>query len=129
MQRRIMAAVAALLLVTVAVAHAATDKLTQARIDAAAKAYADAESHYKAGNGSIDAVYQWSVRWYEAQRDTPLKGKALAAAADDHLARMTALQTTAQGRVVAGTAPQSETLAATYYVAEAELWSARAKGK
>jgi hypothetical protein len=108
-----------------AAAAGGTDKLAQARVDAAAKAYAAALTHWKAGQVTADVVYLWSVRWFVAEREQPLTGKKLATAAADHLARMTELETQVEAMFKAGAVSEEDVDAATYYVAEAAVWNAR----
>ncbi len=100
----------------------------EARVAAAAAAFATASTRQQAGAAPVDPVYVWSVRWLDAQRELPLKGKALAAAAAAHLERMVALEAAVTKAVAAGAAPASDREAAAYYRAEAELWVER-KGK
>jgi hypothetical protein len=99
----------------------------QKRIDAAKKVYDRALSLYQGGTGTIDAVYTWSVRWLTAERETPLKGAKLKTAHGDHLARMQALEKTATDLAHTGKVATVDVEAAQYYVAEAEVWEARAK--
>ncbi len=100
----------------------------EVRIAAAAETFAIAQARYAAGTITVDDVYTWSVRWLDAQRDQPLKGKALVAAAAAHLDRMTALEAEVTAAVAAGRASSYDLAAARYYRAEAELWVER-KGK
>jgi hypothetical protein len=100
-------------------------QLNQARIDAAAHAYAVAEASWRVGRTPLDEVYTWSVRWLDAQRDQPVRGRALTAALADHLTRMTDLAAEVDRRVKAGSATQADAAATAYYVAEAALWAAR----
>lgn len=102
-------------------------QLAKARVAAAAKVYAATEAAVKAGRGSLDQAYVWSVRWLDAQRDQGLRGKALAHALRDHTARMKALAATVDQQVKSGMAPAIAALAADYYVVEARLWEARPK--
>jgi hypothetical protein len=106
----------------------ATPTKAEARVAAAAAAFATTTARHQAGTAPADAVYVWSVRWLDAQREQPLKGKALAAAAAAHLERMVALEAAVTKAVAAGAAPASDREAAAYYRAEAELWVER-KGK
>lgn len=99
----------------------------QKRIDAAHKVYDRALALYQGGTGTIDAVYTWSARWLTAERETPLKGAKLKTALGDHLARMQALEKTATDLANTGKVPTADVEAAKYYVAEAEVWQARAK--
>lgn len=117
----------AILLLTLGVAHAGKSSAkAQARVDAAMTAYAGVRVMWQAGSGNVDAVGVWSERWLAAQRDQPLKGKALIAAIDDNLARMQELADAVQKLYTAGTATQVDVDIAAYYLAEAELWDDRA---
>ncbi|MBK9036074.1 MAG: hypothetical protein IPL61_33325 [Myxococcales bacterium] len=121
---------AALILTLAALAGPAAARpiRAEARVAAAAATFAATQPRLAAGAATPELVYTWSVRWLDAQRDQPLKGKALAAAARAHLDRMIALETAVTAMVNAGTLPTIEGAAATYYRAEAELWVER-KGK
>lgn len=96
----------------------------QARESAAASAHAAFEAQYNAGTSQADVVYVWSVRWLEASKKT----KTTLAAAQAHLARMRTLKGQVKGKVAAGLATAGDDKAATYYVAEAEVWVADAGG-
>jgi hypothetical protein len=117
---RTLIALACLAMATPAFADTAVSPLQRARADSAAKAFALVEARYKSGSADIEAVYRWSVRWYEAQRESQPKP-----AAQDHLKRMQALETTAKARAASGVAPADEAVAAEYFRAEAALWAAR----
>ncbi|MBL8625902.1 MAG: hypothetical protein JNK64_31600 [Myxococcales bacterium] len=117
-----------LVLGSLATPAAAGPTKAEARVAAAAAAFATASTRQQAGAAPVDTVYVWSVRWLDAQREQPLKGKALAAAAAAHLERMVALEAAVTKAVAAGAAPASDREAAAYYRAEAELWVER-KGK
>ena len=99
----------------------------QARVDAAAAVYASEDAQWRAGRATIESVCAWSVRWLDAQRDQPSKGKALKDALAAHLARVQAIATEADAQVKAGRASHADADVAAYYVAEAELWVARGK--
>jgi hypothetical protein len=102
-------------------------KLAQGRVDGAAKIYAGLLARWQSGQGTIDEVAGWSVRWLGAQRDQGLRGKPLKKALEDHRDRMKAVEASARDRVKAGAAPVIELEQATYFLAEAELWLARGK--
>jgi len=91
-----------------------TASLKQARVVAAAEAYALYAAHYKSGGAALDSVYAWSSRWRDAL------GKA---GNEAHLKRMRALTTEVQAKHAAGMATSADLAAARYYVAEAELWT------
>jgi hypothetical protein len=95
-------------------------KLATARVEAAAAVYALVEMQFTNGTTTLDAVYTWSVRWYQSERDA---GNPKAAVA--HLLRMEKLASNVKLRTSTGVAPHSDELAVTYYRAEAQLWAAR----
>jgi hypothetical protein len=107
---------------------AAADDGPGAVVDAAAQAYELAATRWQSGRGTVDEVYVWSVRWLDAQRELPLKGRALAAAAAAHLARMKDLGERTRAAVAEGRSPAHDVTATTYYLRQAERWVAR-KGK
>lgn len=88
--------------------------LNQARVVAAAEAYALYAAHYKGGQAALDSVYAWSTRWREAL------GKA---GNEAHLKRMRSLTEEVKAKHSAGMATGADLAAARYYVAEAELWA------
>lgn len=111
-----------------AVTPASADDDPGAIVDAAAKAYEVALKRWESGAGPGDDIYTWSVRWLDAQRDLPLKGKALAAAASAHLERMKTLAERTRVKVDAGAVSALDAVATVFYVREAERWVKR-KGK
>jgi hypothetical protein len=96
----------------------APSPLAQARINAAAETYRIIETMFHSGMEKADSVYLWSVRWYTASHEA-----GVTTAAADHLKRMQTLEGEVKNKVSAGIAPASDTLAAKYYVAEAQLWA------
>jgi len=124
---RILALVLALVIAAPASAGPSQADLVKNRTDAAAKVYTTALARYKAGTATLDQVFTWSANWLRALREAPLKGAKLKTALADHLARMKDLQTSVADMVKAGAAPTIDADAASYYVAEAELWAARGK--
>ncbi len=121
------AAVALVALVTTAPASADPGR-AEARVATAAKIYEAIHARLAVGAVPVDSVCAWSVRWLDAQREQPLKGKALAAAAQAHLERMTALEAEVTKAVAAGTMAAVDREIAGYCRLEAELWVER-KGK
>lgn len=99
-----------------------------ALVAAASSAFETASVRLQAGQASVDEVYTWSVRWLDAQRDAPLKGRALADAAAAHLERMKALEQRVTAQIDAGGASATIKPALRYYVVQAERWVKR-KGK
>lgn len=94
----------------------APDKLQQARSTAAARAFALQSAQYKSGQGTLDSVYRWSLRWR-------LSGPGRKADAA-HLGRMKTLASEVKAKHGAGMASAADAAAARYYVAEAEVWAA-----
>ncbi len=99
-------------------------KLAQSRADAAAKSFPAAVILWKNGTSSLDAVYQWSVRWLVATIDTTGKAEP---AFTEHLKRMQDVEQEAIARSKAQIASVLEADSASYYRIEAELWQARGK--
>ena len=96
----------------------------QARLTAASGAYTAFEARLKAGSGTAESVYVWSVRWHDSEK----KNRTALLAAQSHLTRMRSLQTTVKANVAAGTMSSADEKGAAYYVAEAEVWVADAGG-
>ena len=67
----------------------------------AQQAFGLAHSMYRAGTISADAACTWSLRIYEAQKDSPTGANA----AKEHLDRMLALEKLAIERVQSGLRP------------------------
>lgn len=116
----------AMLGVTTVRARTPVAQLEQQRISAAQKAFAAARAAWQQGRGTLDAVYQWSVRWLDAERDRPIKRPMRIAAVSRHLDRMKKLQAAVTQKVQTGMATPLQASAASYYRAEAEVWQARA---
>ena len=91
------------------------------RSDAVQKAYTLHRAQLDSGLSKPEQVYLWSARWVDAEG-------AKAAAVDAHLDRMKSLELAVDKQVKAGLLSAADASAATYYRAEAELWSARAHG-
>lgn len=83
------------------------------RLSFAQQAFGLAHSMYRAGNISADAAATWSLRIYEAQKDSPN-------AAREHLDRMVALEKLAIERVQSGAAPVLDKLTIGFFRAQAE---------
>ena len=87
---------------------AAEQKLSYAQ-----QAFGLAHSMYRQGNISADAAATWSLRIYEAQKDSPT-------AAKEHLDRMVALEKLAIERVQSGSAPVLDKMTVAFFRAQAE---------
>lgn len=92
------------------------------RAASAEKVYRSTSARLKAGTVTVEVVYQWSVRWLDAELEAKTK-TALA----DHLARMKDLEEAMTKARDAGTAHSDDAEAATYFRIEAEIWQARRK--
>ncbi|MDP1826854.1 MAG: hypothetical protein Q8L48_26515 [Archangium sp.] len=83
------------------------------RLSYAQQAFGLAHSMYRQGNISADAAATWSLRIYEAQKDSPT-------AAKEHLDRMIALEKLAIERVQGGSAPVLDKMTVAFFRAHAE---------
>ena len=90
--------------------------------DAARNAFEDALARYAAGSAPLEEVATWSRRTYESDPD---RGTPAAATAFGDRGRR--LEKEVLRRFAAGTAAKSDTLAATYFRAEAEAAEAGAR--
>lgn len=75
-----------------------------------------------------EEVYAWSIRWLEAARAVNPKDAAQITALEEHLKRVTKLETWVK-RFVPSYLPETAALDAEWYRLEAELWLAQAKRK
>jgi hypothetical protein len=105
--------------------------LKQARLDAAKAAYKAAAEALRQGQVKVqvDPVYQWSLRWYQAERDLATRSAGVVAAAEGHLARMKSLRTLATQGYRAGQLSQAEALGAEYFVADAKVLLEQARAR
>ncbi len=76
--------------------------------------------------GRPEEVYQWSIRWLQAERDIRPKGTDRLAALEAHLKRMTELDKTT-GQLNKDILPNLARFETEWYVLEARLWSEQAK--
>jgi hypothetical protein len=84
---------------------------------------------YKQGKGNPEGVYRWSHRWFTAQQAVAKTKADRIAAAEVHVTRMQALEKTAKKLVEVGMESPLAAHAASYFVAEAEVELALAKGE
>jgi RNA polymerase sigma factor (sigma-70 family) len=112
--------------------------LTKAKTDAAHKAYDEAmqllQQTRRMGSvifllGKSEDVYTWSVRWMAAEREAKSDKEGEAAALANHLKRMKDLEQVVKKLRGGGLVTSLDPLAVEYYIKEAEVWLARAKGK
>ena len=104
-------------------------KLAQAQHAAARKAYNIATYSLKKGapGAKPEDVHTWSVRRLEAQRELSSKPADHVAALSDHLKRMQDLAKIVDQLAHGGVLALPGGSATDFYVAEAELWLAKAK--
>jgi hypothetical protein len=79
-----------------------------------------------------DLAYAWSARWLEAQRELAESKEERIAAFADHQKRMKQLLDNVKlvvGNGNGGILPASDNPAAEWYLAEADLWLVRERGK
>jgi hypothetical protein len=102
-------------------------ELAQARVDAAHKAYEVAVKMVLAGSPDVtrEDVYTWSVRWLNAQRGLGSKHEDHLSALHAHRQRMQAQAKVARARWQAGVGSHLDSLAADYFLMEAEFWLAQ----
>jgi hypothetical protein len=104
-------------------------KLAQARVEAAHKAYFGAVKlwiEFQPGVTQAD-VYTWSLRWLNAQRDQASKKEDRVSALSEHLKRMQELAQVVRKMFEGGRGSPLDSLAADFYLREAELRLAQAK--
>ncbi len=83
------------------------------RLSFAQQAFGLAHSMYRQGNIGADAAATWSLRIYEAQKDSPNSAR-------EHLDRMIALEKLAIERVQSGSAPVLDKMTVAFFRAQAE---------
>jgi WD40 repeat protein len=105
------------------------EKLAQARVDAAHKAYDVAVKLVRDRSPGVrpEDVYTWSVRWLNAQRDLSSKKEDHQSALSEHFKRMQELAQVAGALTKAGQGSPLDSATADFYLREAELWLAQAK--
>ena len=104
-------------------------KLAQAQVDAAHRAYDVAMKLWKQLQPGVkpEDVYTWSVRWLNAQRDLSSKQEDHLSALNAHLQRMQEQAKVAKALWQAGVGSPLDSVAADYYLTEAEFWLAQAR--
>lgn|GEM_PF-2459064 len=103
-------------------AEASYKSVAQTRVRLTKRALADAQAMYRAGRGTAELVYRWSVRLLHARIAVAPSARARAARTANHLARMKKLAAAVVAKIHAGAARASDRTAAEYFVAEAQLW-------
>jgi multidrug efflux pump subunit AcrA (membrane-fusion protein) len=104
-------------------------ELAKTKVAAAKAAYGVTSKAFAEGKADAEKVYLWSRRWMETERDVSDKAPGRVAAVGSHLDRMKKLRKAAEARYQIGQAGQVDVLGADFYLAEAELWLARAEAK
>lgn len=99
----------------------AQDAIHRARLDAAKQAWEAYKTRLAAGQGDVDALYRWSLRWLNAEVAASPTNRARALI--NHKARMTELSNLISAMVRKGTASSADLKAAEYYRVESDLWS------
>ncbi len=112
--------------------------LRKARLDLAKKGYQEASSALtevkrpavglNIPQAKPQEVYDWSVRWLEAQRAMSDKKEDRIAGLEGHLKRMKGLERRVK-QLTPDIFPKTDGTAAAFWVAEAEIWLADANGK
>jgi hypothetical protein len=98
-------------------------RLAKDRVEAARKTYEVLWSNYREGRRvSDDALYRWSLRWLEAERQMSKQQPDQTAALLAHRNRMAELERLIRNVRRVGQATVDELSAAEYYKAEAEYW-------
>jgi len=101
----------------------------RAKLETAGQVYKLTVEAYRGGRTDAEAVYRWSRRWLEAERDLGDKKADPVVLLKAHRDRMKTLRETAVTRYRAGQGTQAEALGAEFYLAEAELWLLQAAAK
>ena len=102
-------------------------RLALQRRDAARKTYQVLWIDYRERLASEDALYRWSVRWLEAERELSDQQADQVAAYQGHLERMRDLDRLIRRLHGSGQSTVDEASAAEFYRTEAELWLLKAK--
>lgn len=101
-----------------ALCASAADPTALERVDSATRVLQQARAAHGQGQGSVEEVYRWSVRVYEAERDAGVPG-----AAANHAARMRELAAATTALVATGAARAADADAVRFYQAEAAGWT------
>jgi hypothetical protein len=112
-------------------------ELIKARLKAAEEAYASMAPSGEECDRGEEALYTWSKRILEADRELAVDGKAVVAALEGHRDRMTEIEKKIKKYEAERAAPKgsyqpyqrARIASAAFYRAEAELWLQRAKAK
>src|SRR5262249_55474978 len=108
-------------------AAATLTRLAGPRPDAARQTYGAGRAHHRERRAPEEALYRWSVRWLDAERQLSDKQADQVAACKAHLERMRELERLLEGLRRSGTITVDEASAAEFYRVEAEIWLTQAK--
>jgi len=113
-----------LIMATVHLAHATEPiaELYKARINTARNAYQTIKAQYLSSTAPIDSVYKWSLHLLDATCAGTKKAKDKEHAFDEHLQRMTELESIVAERVGSGLSPKFDHTSASYFTIEAKIW-------
>ena len=99
-------------------------KLMRNKLEAARTAF---QKVWPDGWRDVEVPYRWSLRWLEAERELANKAEDGIAAFQAHLERMRDMERVTKRLLQQRQIPIDQASAAEFYVAEAEVWLARAK--
>ncbi|HEY2894527.1 MAG TPA: M56 family metallopeptidase, partial [Pirellulales bacterium] len=104
---------------------------SQKMVEQAERAFEASQAAYEAETTTLEAIYDWSLRWMRAVQNAAQTPKEKAVAASAHLERMQQLQKKIHLLYVSGSrgGEAKAEAAANYYVAEAERMVAEAKAR
>ena len=105
----------------------ALSKLATQRRDAARRTYEVLWADYRERRASEDALYRWSVRWLDAEKQLSDQRADRIAAYKGHYERMRDLERLIRRLRGSGQSTIDEVSATAFYRAEAEVWLLEAK--
>jgi hypothetical protein len=108
---------------------AAVSRLAVLRRDAARRTYEVKWLNYRERRASEDALYLWSVRWLEAEKQLSDQPADQVAAVKAHYDRMRELDRLIRKLQAAGQTTIDEVSAAEFYRIEAEVWLLQARAR
>ncbi len=103
------------------------NRLAVERRDAAARTYNVLWTDYRERRASEDALYRWSLRWLEAERQLSAQPADQTAAFRAHYERMRDLERLIRRLQTSRQSTVDETSSAEFYRAEAEIWWVQAR--
>lgn len=108
-------------------AATALSQLANQRRDAARKTYEVMWANYREGRASEEAIYRWSLRWFEAERQIGKHPDDRIAACRGHWERMVALEKIVRTLQRSRVTTIDKVSAVEFYRVEAEEWLLQAK--